>query len=125
MTDSIRPLVTLVEAITRNSKISNANGSDQGVTSAQPTADPAKSGSPPLSVKPFASLLKARLAGIERSDKKQLRKAFVEVSLVSEFGEELIVDPEFSTLVEQVSEIIFSDQTATLRLDQTLENYLP
>lgn len=124
MTDPISPLVTLIEAIARNTRSSSAKATDPDIKSAPGAALPTKDRAAPLAVKSFSALLKMRLAGIEKSDKKQLRKIFIEVSLLSEFGEELVIDPGFSALVKQVSEIVSSDHSAILSLDQTLEKYL-
>lgn len=124
MTDPIRPLVTLIEAIARNTRSSGTKATEQDTRSAPAEALPSKGGAAPQSVRSFPILLKARLAGIDKGDKKQLRKAFIEVSLLNEFGEELVVDPGFSALVEQVSEIVSSDHSAILSLDETLEKYL-
>ena len=110
MTDPIRPFVSIIESIARAGQITQT-----GESSTLASADKQqsrKSGEP--SALSLAERLSARLAVIDRNDRSRRRQAFVELALLSEFGDQLALDHALGDLVEKVSTIIAADpQTAT------------
>lgn len=116
MTDSLRPLINLVESVAKTAVASGSSTTAARTHVQSGVADKAAGGRGT-----FMDRLASRLAGIDKKDRRQLRKVFVEVALAGELGEQLHVDPEFSELVEKVSEILSLDEQGTSVLDALLE----
>jgi len=118
MTDPIRPFINFIESI-----------ANAGAAKTHETASPKKVGnqqnSSPSSgatALTFSERLAARLAVIDRNDRKRRRQAFVELALLSELGEQLVLDHAMAELVDKVTSIIATDRQMAAELDLTLDN---
>jgi hypothetical protein len=76
-------------------------------------AKPAEARPPRYAREGLAALIAARISAIEADDPQRRRKAFrvfLEAVLLSELGEELLKDPRFFALVDDVHRVMESDQ---------------
>lgn len=123
MTDPLRPLVSLLESVSRASSSTGAASSHSSTATSSPAKEknsPQASQESPRQL--FVGRLSARLAGLDRRDHRQIRKAFVEVALLSELGDHLAVDSRFAELIDDVVAIISHDARTVADLDKVLES---
>jgi len=72
------------------------------------------------------SLLAQRLAGLDRRTPEGLSaatRAFVEAALITEFGQELLADPGFGALLEDIAASLRADPEVRSRLDGLLGEF--
>ncbi|MES1190155.1 MAG: hypothetical protein ABUS47_03635 [Steroidobacter sp.] len=121
MTDPLRPVVNLIDFITRTKRISNTPGSATGQVDSPVKS--ASSGNAQYGAISLTGRLNTRLSAIDRNDHKRRRRAFVEIALLSELGEQLSMDNGFSELVEDICAVIASDKSITAALDGVLDQF--
>ena len=120
MTDPLRPLLGSIASITRTTGISNSSTTAHKTDASHNATDATNATKAPGT---FVERLTRHLSGVNKNDRKQLRKAFVEVALLNELGDQLIVDADFPELVERISDIIALDERAVAALDDLLGKY--
>jgi len=117
MTDPLRPLLGLIGAIGRARKVSSPHTS---LAEHTPNSRSSLHRDQHSEALPFLERLSACLASTGIHDLAARRKLFVQTALLSEFGDELSLDPAFGELVEEICSMIAPDQEAISSLDALL-----
>jgi hypothetical protein len=86
-----------------------------------------RAGSPspaPAQAPSLHAAVAARVAGIDRRSaqgRERATRALVEVALLAEFGEELLSDPAFGAMLDEISSNLREDADIRVELDALIE----
>ena len=119
--DPLKPFGTIIRSIwSRTTRRTERN--EKSVDESVVADSRANRTSEVPSANPLRSRLQVRMSRIGDWNSSLARETFVETILISELGDNLVMDPAFADLVRKVSAQLSSDPKLSARLDDLLKD---
>jgi hypothetical protein len=119
--DPLKPFATTIRSLWPQTTRRTENGERAGEAGPSQGQEKAAALAAAQPTETLHGRLRSRMSTLSKWDATRARQMFVECVLVAEFGENLMNDPAFGSLVQRVSGQLEGDEKLSNRLDALLK----